>query len=89
MRVLSISKDKLRCIRYDLWLAGMKHHINKHPQIQMKELGIKLIRAIPESISDCWICLTDYQDELPGYIDELELKPHDSYWLNWDLDIVE
>ena len=80
MKKLSISKDNLRAIRYDVIGASLYHDVKEHPQTQMRNLGINLIEAVPESIADCWICLTDYQGELPDYIAELELKPHSLYW---------
>lgn len=90
MKELSISKNHLRAICYDLIGASLHHHIDKHPQTQMRELGINLIAAVPESIADCWICLTDYQGELPEYIDEVKLKPHSTYWRNMcEIDIIE
>ena len=90
MEKLSINKNHLRAIRYDVIGAIFYHHIDKHPQTQMRELGINLIKAVPESIADCWMCLTDYQGELPDYIDEIDLKPHDVYWEHMcKVDIVE
>lgn len=87
-KTYSISRDKVKSIRYDLIGAGMSG-IHIHPQTEMKRLGIHLLAAIPESIADCWICLTDSEVELPEYIKELELKPGNRYWKNWDIDIVE
>ena len=89
MKILSISKDSLRSIRYDM-RGAYESGVNQHPQTQMRELGIHLLAAVPETIADCWICLTNYQGELPSYICELELKPHDVYWRNmFYIDIVE
>ena len=86
---LSITKDYIRWVRYDLIAAGMFYHIDKHPQKQMRELGINIIRAVPESIADCWMVLTDYRGELPEYISELELKPGEQYWEDWEVEIRE
>lgn len=42
---------------------------SKHPQERLKELGIKIVIGIPESIADCWICLVeDFDFKLPPYI---------------------
>lgn len=42
---------------------------SKHPQERLKELGIKIVIGVPESIADCWICLVeDFDFELPPYI---------------------
>ena len=47
-------------------LHGQK---SKHPQERLRELGIKEIISIPESIADCWNCLVeDFDFELPDYI---------------------
>lgn len=90
MKELSISKDHLRAIRYSVIGAGMTYQIEEHPQVQMRTLGINLLASVPETIADCWICLTDYQGELPGYIDEIKLEPHDWYWKSMcEIDIVE
>ena len=49
---------------------------SKHPQERLKELGIKEIISIPESIADCWNCLVeDFDFELPDYI-----SIHDICW---------
>ena len=89
MRELSISKDMLREICYDI-IGAYNNDIHKHPQTDMKERGIHLIAAVPETIADCWVCLTDYQGELPEYINEVKLKPHSVYWRDMcGIDIVE
>lgn len=42
---------------------------SKHPQERLRELGIKEVISIPESIADCWVCLVeDFDFELPDYI---------------------
>ena len=48
-----------------------EHHVKeKHPQKTMRELGLKLVISIPESLGDCWNCLVENFDfELPSYID--------------------
>lgn len=70
----------MKQIRFDIigeyeWskLHGEK---SKHPQERLKELGIKEIISIPESIADCWNCLVeDFDFELPDYI-----SVHNIYW---------
>lgn len=89
MKTLSIKNDKLCCIRYDIIMAGKFHYIYEHPIDQMNALGIHLIKAILETTGDCWICLTDYQGELPDYITKIPLKVGDWYWKNWDINIIE
>lgn len=89
MKELSISENKLKKIRYDM-IGAHICGIDIHPQKQMKELEINLITAVPESLGDCWICLTDFQDTLPEYIKELELKPHDQYFQRMcEIDLIE
>ena len=90
MKEFSIKDNKLRAIRYCVISASVDHKINNHPQKQMKDLGIHLVAAVPETIADCWICLTDYQGELPDYITEIKIKPHDRYWQDMcKIDLVE
>lgn len=63
----------MKQIRFDIigeyeWskLHGQK---SKHPQERLRELGIKEIISIPESIADCWFCLVeDFDFEPPDYI---------------------
>lgn len=88
-KILSISKDKIKSIHYDLIDSGFSFGIREHPVRQMESLGIHLIAAIPETIADCWCCLTDYQGELPGYIHIAELEPGNEYWKHWGYDIIE
>lgn len=90
MKMLSIKEKRLKAIRYDIMTAHIDCGIRKHPLKDMESLRINLIAAVPETIGDCWICLTDYQGELPKYIKEIELKVGDWYWKQMcDLDIVE
>ncbi len=89
MKELSISKNKLREIRYDV-IGAFKNNVHKHPQVDMRERGIHLLAAVPETIADCWICLTDYQGELPEYINEIKLEPHSTYWRDMcEINIIE
>lgn len=84
----SISKDNLRAIFYDLIVAD-KFGVCEHPRVQMKRLGIHFIESVPENYADGWWFLTDYQGELPPYIKERELEPHDWYWQRFGIDLVE
>ena len=45
---------------------------------------------IPMMIADGWHILTDYQGELPSYIIETKLEPHETFWENaFDINIEE
>ena len=88
MKEYSISVDHIRAINYSL-IGAYEAGVKKHPQLDMKDLGINLLGAVPESIADCWNCITDYQGELPEYISEYKVQPHDSYWKHWGIDIVK
>ena len=80
MKTLSISKDNIRQFSYDLISAGLIYKINKHPQLDMRERGIHILAAVPESIADCWNVLTDYDGKLPEYMEEVTPKQHSPYW---------
>lgn len=80
MKQLSISKNHLRQVWYDLIDASLNYGIDIHPQLDMRRLGIDIIASVPESIADGWNFLTDYQGELPGYITEVDLKSRKDYW---------
>ena len=78
-KTLSISKDKLRWLFYYLPEAD-SNGIRVHPQRQMINLGINMYYYIPMMLADGWHILTDYQGELPSYIIEKKLEPHESFW---------
>lgn len=50
---------------------------NKHPQQDMKDLGITYFRATPQSIADQWWfwCCEGVPDTLPEYITKLDVDP--------------
>lgn len=85
----SISKDHVRFLRYDLIGADLYGHVCMHPQKDLERLGIDYIKAIPESIGDCWMILTTYQGELPDYIDDMEIEPGNEYWYDFGFSIKE
>lgn len=87
---LSIKKNKLRWLFYYLPDA-YEHGIKKHPQEQLKELGIECFAVEPMMIADGWHLLTDYQGEIPEYIlDKTDaLTPHDDLWLHCGIDLEE
>lgn len=63
----------MKQIHYDIigaYYYAKKHGVkDKHPQETMRELGLKLVMAIPESIADCWNCLVeDFDFNLPDFI---------------------
>lgn len=76
---LSIKKDKLRWIFYYIPQA-VDMGAKEHPQKEMHKLGINLMFYIPMMIADGWHVLTDYQGELPEYIIEKTLEPHEEMW---------
>ena len=86
MKTYSISRDHIRALNYSV-LDADDAGIHKHPQLDMGDLGIGWIRAIPESIGDCWIILTDYQGDLPDYISEVPI--YKDYWQHWGVILEE
>ena len=58
--------------RYDLICADLEYHVDKHPQVQMKELGFNVIRSEPVPIADCWWFRVDNEIPIPPkYLREL------------------
>lgn len=57
---------------YDMigaFYAGVK----EHPQIDMENLGYKVIKAVPVAIADCWCFRVENEIEnTPSYLDEKE-----------------
>ena len=89
-RTLSISKDHIRHVFYDLIDAGINYGIDKHPQIDLREKGIRMIAGVPESIADGWNILTDFEGELPAYLKEIQITPHSNYWKHMcEIDLEE
>lgn len=90
LKTLSISKNHIREFSYDVIGASFKYKVNKHPQSDLMERGIKILAAVPESIADCWNILTDYDGKLPEYMNERTPEPHSTYWKHMcGLDLVE
>ena len=41
----------------------------EHPLLAMKNFGLDIVVAVPESIGDCWVCVVeDFNFELPDHI---------------------
>lgn len=71
-----------KCLKF--WMMRQYHAgVPGHPQIVMKELGIKYEHAIPQSIGDQWWFIDcEYSCELPEYIEEMEFTEEDrKHWL--------
>ena len=86
---ISISKYHLREVIYEMKTA---HNlgINTRPYDQMEyNLGINVIRAAPRLIMEIWICLVIYDGDFPDYIKEIELNPHNEFWLERGVDLLE
>ncbi len=71
-----------KCFRYDLINAGIKYHVNKHPQEDMWEHGFVLLKSEPIPIGDCWIFEVDdkdknYPKEIPLYLHEIKEEMDD------------
>jgi len=67
-------------LRYSYMTASIDCGENRHAQTVMKELGITYSHSTPQSISDSfwfWNC-QNVPAELPKYLCELNVKPHDA-----------
>lgn len=57
---------------YDLISAHLDYHVDKHPQLQMKELGFHVIKSEPVPIADSWWFRVDNEvSVVPKYLREL------------------
>lgn len=64
-----------------MWAADLEYGVKEHPQIQMKNLGFKLINSVPQSIADCWwFTVEDYDFKTPPYLSEIIYNLN--YWMN-------
>lgn len=57
--------------------SAMDAGIKQHPQLQMKELGIKYHHSRPQSVFDGWEFWVDDDVKLPNYIEEVPYEPFD------------
>lgn len=58
--------------KYDLIGADIDCGIKEHPQVQMKKLGVKVIKSEPVPIADCWWFRTETEiNPLPKYLREM------------------
>jgi hypothetical protein len=96
-RVYSISKDNLRWIRHESMIVvkmdgNLFPKSSPHPNKIWEKRGIEhIVKAIPETIGDCWMILVKGWDgKLEDYEDELTLTTDSEYWNRFDdLKIVE
>ena len=91
-RVYSISKDNLRWIRHSVMYSPTTGESYPHPNKVWEKRGMShIVKAIPESIADCWMILVkDWDGELEEYEYECALTEDSPYWSRFnDLKIVE
>lgn len=73
-------------LRYCMWTAGVKCEIRVHPQLQMKNLGYKVLGAVPQSIDDSWwFTVEDFIEPLPPYLSKMNYNYdywHGNCWRN-------
>lgn len=85
---INLKEKHIRALRFELIDYSFYFKGKEHPLLNMKNLGINIIAAVPETIGDCWFVLTDFQCELPEYIDEIKLNK--SYWERMcDIEFIE
>lgn len=55
--------------RYDMISANLNAGVKEHPQIQMKNLGYKVVKSEPVPIADCWWFRVENEIEnTPNYL---------------------
>lgn len=60
-------------LSYDLITASMECQIYDHPERNMRNLGYKIIHAVPQSIADqWWFTVEEYIEPLPPYLKKME-----------------
>jgi len=64
-------ENRIWCF-YSYMTANIDYGIEEHAQTQMRKLGIKVYKSIPQTIGDGWDFLIDKNTDLPGYIKERE-----------------
>ena len=58
--------------RYDL-IGAHYAGVKEHPQIDMKNLGYKVVKSEPVSIADCWWFRVENEiKNTPDYLDEMK-----------------
>ncbi len=56
-------------LRYDIIGADLDYGVRQHPQLQMKDLGLSVVKSEPCTIADCWFFrITNDSGKLPGYL---------------------
>ena len=60
----------MKHVFYNMWSAH-DEGVDEHPQTQLKKLGIKYYKSVPQSLFDGWEFWIDDDAELPDYIKEL------------------
>lgn len=56
-------------LRYDVIGADLDYGIRVHPQLQMWELGLEVVKSEPCPIADCWFFrISNSAENLPGYL---------------------
>jgi DNA-binding XRE family transcriptional regulator len=58
-------------IRYYLQAAS-ENGFSSHPEVVMQELGFKLIKSLPETISDLWFFEVENTDRVPRWLNVVD-----------------
>lgn len=69
----------MKHLRFCMMTAVIDCKENRHPQIVMKELGIKYQHATPQSMGDQWWFWNceNLPDNIPQFLTDLNLDPID------------
>jgi len=64
-----------------LYFDMMDYDENEHPVDKMKQLGFKIICAVPRDITDSWwFCVEDFDFDLPPYLSFMNKPFNLNYW---------
>lgn len=72
--------------KYDLIGASLDAGVKEHPQIDMRNLGYKVIKSEPVSVADCWWFRVENEiDDTPSYLSPMgdDFKFSDEMRLNF------
>lgn len=83
MKEQEYKQFKFDCMSHDPYFLKreLADREKGHPKIVMKNIGFNYVKAVPQSIADCWFFLCDaWPSEYPTeYIEEIYDYPFDRF----------